>query len=85
LYIKLNVPRGIRDPLAIFTLEITGGTVSPPCPKVIYHISPILIVHSQFDPTSVPVYAVEPAANTPSLSTNIYIGLHAPPGNQDIG
>jgi hypothetical protein len=69
----------------MFALVIVGGVISPHCPNVRYSISPTLIVHSQFDPTSVPVYAVEPAANTLSLSTNIYIGLHAPPGNQDIG
>jgi hypothetical protein len=81
----VKFPIGSSAPDDLEFVRIVGGTISPTCPNVTYCKSPILTVNSQFPALSAPVYILAPLAKIPSLSTNIYIGLPAPLGNEVAG
>lgn len=78
-------PIGIKLPEAREIERIVGGIVSQACAKVIYCISLIFTVNSQFPAFRVPVYTVDHVAKTPSLSMRRYIGLPAPTGKAATG
>ena len=64
---------------------IFGGTISPTIAKVIYSLSPILSMNSQFPEFRLPVYMLDPVANISSALSTKYNEPVLQLGNADAG